>query len=158
MALSEYDPIWSEIADQWMNQIRQALGHQPARIEHIGSTSVVGLQAKPVVDIQVSVPDIADEASYRPALESLGLVLRLREEDHDFFRPPAGETRTVHVHVCEIGSPWEQEKIRFRDRLRADPELVNQYAALKRKLLVEADGVRAAYTQGKTDFILEAIK
>jgi GrpB-like predicted nucleotidyltransferase (UPF0157 family) len=123
------------------------------RLEHIGSTAVPGLPAKPVLDIQVAVPDVDDEPFYRPALESLGLVLRAREPGHRFFRPPAGEPRTVHVHVCEIGSAWEADQIRFRDVLRAERPTAQAYASLKEHLARTVGHDRAAYTSGKSDFI-----
>jgi GrpB-like predicted nucleotidyltransferase (UPF0157 family) len=110
-----------------------------------------------VIDLQVSVPDIEDEPAYRPALESLGLVLRAREPGHRFFRPPAGHPRTVHVHVCELGSTWEREHLAFRDELRARPELAAAYAGLKQGLAAAVGADRAAYTDGKSAFIRRVV-
>lgn len=122
-------------------------------MEHVGSTSIAGLIAKPILDLQISVPDIADESAYRPGLESLGLVLRQRESDHRFFRPPAGAPRLVHVHVCEKDSVWEHDVLRFRDRLRADPMLAADYATLKLSLADRFRNDRLAYNSGKSQFI-----
>ncbi|WP_207632279.1 GrpB family protein [Occultella kanbiaonis] len=144
---------WATEATRWLNRIRAAIGDPNVRLEHIGSTAVPGLPAKPVLDVQVSVPNLADEARYRPALESLGLILRVREPGHRFFRPPAGEPRTVHVHVCEIGSVWESDQLRFRDALRASPETARSYADLKQHLAEALGHDREAYTRGKSDFI-----
>lgn len=155
--LSEADPSWPEAATAWAVCIRAALTPTPARIEHIGSTAVPGLAAKPVIDLLVSVPEAGDEAAYRPGLESLGLVLRQRESDHRFFRPPASMPRTVHVHVCGIDSAREQDLLCFRDRLRADPGLARRHAELKRGLAERAGHDRAAYTEGKAAFIREVI-
>ncbi len=127
------------------------------RIEHVGSTAVKGLAAKPVVDLQVSVPDVDDESAYRPALEAFGLVLRAREPDHRFFRPPAGKPRDVHVHVCAQGSDWEQEHLLFRDYLRTHPDTASAYVQLKRDLARRVGHDRLAYNKGKATFIQRVI-
>ncbi|OIH86618.1 hypothetical protein BLJ79_01220 [Arthrobacter sp. UCD-GKA] len=151
------DPLWPEAAAEWAVRIRSAILPTLATVEHVGSTAVPGLVAKPVLDLQVAVPDITHEAAYRPGLESLGLVLRQRASEHRFFRPPAGEPRTVHVHVCGSGSAWERDHLRFRDRLRADPALAARYAALKRSLAGQVGHDRFAYNDGKSQFIADAI-
>lgn len=146
------DSAWEARGREWAQRLREALAPLDVAVDHVGSTAVPGLPAKPVLDLQVAVPDLADEAAYRPGLESLGLVLRARAADHRFFRPPASEPRTVHVHVCERGSAWEHDHVRFRDRLREDPALAAEYAELKRALSA-ASPDRAAYAEGKRAFI-----
>ena len=146
-------PRWAEEAADWLRRIGEALAEPAVRLEHVGSTAVPGLPAKPVLDLLVAVPRLDDEASYRPALESLGLVLRAREPGHRFFRPPAGEPRTVHVHVCEAGSVWESDQLCFRDALRADTGTAQAYARLKQHLAATVGHDRAAYTSGKSEFI-----
>ncbi len=156
--LHEHSPAWAELAEQWIADIRRALRPLPARIEHVGSTAVPGLVAKPVVDLMVCIPDVDDETAFRPGLESLGLVLRAREPGHRFFRPPAGQPRTVHVHVCEPGSVWERDWVVFRDRLRARPDLTAEYAQLKRRLAGELGEDRTAYTEAEATFIRSVIE
>jgi GrpB-like predicted nucleotidyltransferase (UPF0157 family) len=151
--LHEHSTEWAARADEWLGVIRGALPALDTRVEHVGSTAVPGLIAKPVIDLLVSVPELADERTYRPALESLGLVLRAREPDHLFFRPPAAHPRTVHVHVCATGSAWEREHLAFRDQLRARADIAAAYAELKVRLAVEFRSERAAYTDGKAAFI-----
>ncbi|MGH9199023.1 MAG: GrpB family protein, partial [Acidimicrobiia bacterium] len=85
--------------DEFRARLAGVLGEVAVRIDHVGSTAVPRLPAKPVIDIQVSVRDVEDEESYRDAIESLGWPLRAREQDHRFFRPPSSDERTVHVHV-----------------------------------------------------------
>ncbi|QIV87859.1 GrpB family protein [Glutamicibacter mishrai] len=155
--LVEHDPDWAIQALDWALRIQRAIGSIAESVEHIGSTAVPGLVAKPVLDLLVVVPNIADEPVYRHSLESLGLVLRQRETDHRFFRPPAGELRTVHVHVCEAGSLWEQEHLVFRDRLRADASLAGAYANLKRGLARSVGHDRLAYSAGKSQFIKDVV-
>ncbi len=77
------------------------------RIEHVGSTSVPGPAAKPIVDVQVSAADLDDEAAYVPPIEAVGLQLRSRDELHRYFRPFRGAPRDIHVHVCHVGSALE---------------------------------------------------
>jgi GrpB-like predicted nucleotidyltransferase (UPF0157 family) len=155
--LHQPSPQWIELADQWIAGVERVLSALRPRVEHIGSTAVPGLIAKPVIDLQVSVPDIEDEMAYRPALESLGLVRRAREAGHRYFRPPAGQPRAVHVHVCELGSTWERACLVLRDELRARPELAAAYAELKQRLAAAVGTDREAYTDGKSDFIRRVV-
>ena len=147
---------WAADGARWRAAIAEAVA-AAVRIEHIGSTAIPNLPAKPVIDLQLSVPDIEDETSYRPALESLGLVLRQRAPDHRFFRPPAGAPRTVHVHVCAAGSRWEHDHVRFRDLLRERPDLAAEYGRLKIDLAQRFPHDRAAYNSGKSAFIASAV-
>ena len=130
----EPDPGWTDLFEQYKAKLAYALGPVALRIDHVGSTAVPGLPAKPVIDIQVSVRDVTDESGYRPAIESVGWPLRAREPDHRFFRPPASEERSVHVHVCSAGSEWEREHLLFVAFLRAHPEQAAGYGRLKREL------------------------
>lgn len=147
---------WAAIGRRWEKRIEDALSPVAARVDHIGSTSVPGLAAKPVIDVQVQVPDLADEVTYVPVLESLGMVLRARGADFRFFRPPGGRERDVHIHVCETGSAWAVEHLAFRDALRGDPALAREYEALKRQL-AQAVVERADYNRGKESFILAVV-
>lgn len=153
IVVARSSPRWAVDARTWMRAVSNAVSDPDHRVEHIGSTSVPGLAAKPVVDILVSVTHLEHEDSYRPGIEGLGLILRAREADNRFFRPPAGRPRTVHVHVCKIGSSWESVHLRFRDALRASAELAEEYALLKKRLANEFAANREAYTRGKSDFI-----
>jgi GrpB-like predicted nucleotidyltransferase (UPF0157 family) len=154
--LRDHDPAWAALAREWIGQISHAIGASVARIEHVGSTAVPGLPAKPVIDIQVAVPALEDEMSYRPALEGLGLILRTRAPDHRFFRPPADRPRVVHVHACQRDSEWERQHLLFRDFLIDNPDWAVRYAELKRHLAM-ASPDRAAYGDGKRPFIEQAL-
>ena len=150
----EYDPEWPLVYQQWRAVVTASLGDTARRIEHVGSTSVPGLPAKPIIDIQVSVDDLFDESGYLLQLEGAGLQLRSRDDWHRYFRPFPGRPRVVHVHVCPTGSQWERAHLLFRDYLRTHPEACDAYAAAKRKAasLWADDGV--AYTDAKTEVIL----
>lgn len=157
VVLQQPSPQWVRLADRWIAAIEHALSDLRPRVEHIGSTAVPGLAAKPVIDLQVSVEDVDAEETYRPPLESLGLVVRAREPGHLFLRPPAGSPRTVHVHVCQQGSSWERDHLLFRDQLRARPEVASAYAQLKERLADDVGLDRAAYTEGKSEFIRQVV-
>lgn len=153
-----YDPSWSDAFEGWRRRLAEALGETAVRIEHVGSTAVPGLAAKPVIDVQVSVPDVEDEAAYVAAIEAIGVPLRFREPGHRYFRPAAGKPRSVQIHVCRAGSDWEREHLLFRDLLRADPELRQAYGRLKLELAEHYRDDRLAYTDAKTTFILDALE
>jgi GrpB-like predicted nucleotidyltransferase (UPF0157 family) len=118
---------------------------------------VPGLAAKPVIDIHVSVLDLADERSYLPLLESARLILRLREPGHLFLWPPPARPRDVHVHACASGSSWERNHLLFRDYLRAHPAAAARYAALKQDLIARWHDDRKAYGEAKTAFVLDTL-
>lgn len=147
---------WAEIGSGWEVRLAGLLSPLRVQVDHVGSTSVPGLAAKPIIDLQVQVPDLADESAYVPALEELGMVLRARGADFRFFRFPKGHLRNVHVHVCGLGSTWAAEHLAFRDALRQDAALAREYERLK-KNLAETVGDRAAYNLGKEPFILGVV-
>ena len=151
----DYDPRWIERYQVAAGRIREALGEGADRIEHIGSTAVPGLAAKPVIDVQVSVADVSNLDAYRPRLESVGMVHRPHPEVVDrreFFRP-AGP-RTVHVHVVDAGGELERTYLLHRDYLRAHPDAAAEYAALKRSLAAAHRYERQRYQDAKEPFIL----
>jgi GrpB-like predicted nucleotidyltransferase (UPF0157 family) len=153
----DYDPSWPERFQTWRARLADALDATATRIEHVGSTSVPGLAAKPVIDVQISVPDLTDEAAYVPAIEAAGVAFRARDAEHRYFRPGANRPRDVQVHVCQAGSQWERQHLLFRDFLRADDATRDAYARLKRDLAGRFRDDRIAYNQAKTNFILDTM-
>jgi putative glutamine amidotransferase len=154
-AIAEPDPVWPERFDEEAVRLRVALGAQVVRIEHIGSTSVPGLAAKPVVDISVGLVSMEPRSAYVPALVDLGYrtVLDPSDPDHEFAsRDLAGE-RCFHVHLCLAGSPFERRHLAFRDRLRTHPGDAAAYGDLKRRLAAAHPNDVHSYTEGKTRFI-----
>ena len=148
-----YRQEWPETYGRHRQRIAAALGASAVGIDHIGSTAVPGLAAKPIVDILVAVADSADEDSYLPAMERAGYVLRVREpgfEEHRMFRTPE---RDVHVHVLSVGSPEIERYLRLRDALRAAPFLRARYQALKQTLAAQDWQDMNAYAQAKSKMI-----
>jgi GrpB-like predicted nucleotidyltransferase (UPF0157 family) len=152
-----YDPAWAGRFGAWRDRLGGSLGAAALRIEHVGSTSVPGLAAKPVVDIQVSVAVLGQEDAYVPQCQAAGVQLRSRDREHRYFRPPASRPREVHVHVCAAGSRWERVHLLFRDYLRADPAARDAYAAMKREAALRWQDDRLAYTEAKSDLILDLL-
>jgi GrpB-like predicted nucleotidyltransferase (UPF0157 family) len=152
--LVDYDSNWPRRFEQFRSGIIRALSGAARRIEHIGSTSIPGLAAKPIIDIQVSVADMNVEATYVPCLEALGLQLRSRDALHRYFRPFPDAPREVHVHVCNVGSEWEREHLLFRDYLRGHTEEATRYAQAKWEAVrIWADD-GWGYTDAKTETVL----
>jgi GrpB-like predicted nucleotidyltransferase (UPF0157 family) len=152
-----YDPAWAGQFQAWRDRLAARLGATALRIEHVGSTSVPGLAAKPIVDIQVSVADMEREDGYVPQCEAAGLQLRSRDREHRYFRPPADRPRDVHVHVCAAGRRWERVHLLFRDYLRANPPACDAYAAMKREAAALRRDDALAYTEAKNDLILDLL-
>ena len=152
LVLADYDPQWPETYAEHQRRIHAALGPAAVQIEHIGSTSVPGLAAKPVIDVLITVEDITAEEDYLDQLLDVGYELRVREPGHRLVRTPA---RDVHVHVLEVGDEAAGDYLRFRDRLRADPEDRDLYERTKRALIEQDWADMNAYAEAKTGVIAE---
>ena len=152
----DYDPGWTRRFVSEAERIRAALPGHELLIEHIGSTAVPGLAAKPIIDILLVVVDSADEGSYLPALEAAGYALRVREPDfheHRMLRTPA---KDVHVHVFSPDSPEIGRHLLLRDRLRRDAADRELYARAKRRLAARRWPTMDHYAEAKTE-VIEAI-
>ncbi|HEX2172269.1 MAG TPA: GrpB family protein [Dehalococcoidia bacterium] len=134
--LVEYDPNWPAQFEREAAAIGSALGKRALQIEHVGSTSVPGLAAKPIIDVLLVVADSADEPAYVPAMEAADYVLCIREPDWYQHRLFSGPRVAVNVHVFATGSggPEIERMLRFRDRLRDHPADRALYERLKRQL------------------------
>ena len=153
ITIVDYDPAWPQRFRDVAGPLRQALRDVALRIDHIGSTSVPGLAAKPVIDIQISVAELEPVDPFRVPLQSLGYVYRETnpERTKRYFREPPGQPRT-HIHVRRAGSFSEQFPLLFRDYLRAHPPAAEEYAAIKRRLAAQHPHDGLAYTNAKADF------
>ncbi len=126
-----YRRSWPGRFEQERSRIAHALGPVARRIDHIGSTAVEGLIAKPIIDIDLSVDDPDAEGAYLAVLERAGYQLRVRESGHRMLRTV---TLDLHVHVCGFGSAWERRHVLFRDWLRTDERDRTLYSEVKRGL------------------------
>lgn len=149
----DYHSDWPKQFERHSQIIAAALGEAALRIEHIGSTAVPGLAAKPIVDMLLVVADSADESSYLPQMLAASYELRVREpefHEHRMFRTP---DRDVHVHVLTAGSCAIERYLLFRNRLRSNPHERQLYEATKRELASRAWADMNAYAEAKTAVI-----
>ena len=127
----DYDPQWAEVFEREAARIRGALAERALRIEHVGSTSVPGLPAKPIIDIVLVVNDSADETAYVPALAATGYRLHVREPDWFEHRMSKGPDTDINLHTFSAGCPEIDRMLMFRDWLRANPTDRQLYARTK---------------------------
>jgi len=157
--LVDYQPGWSEAFAIEKAQLARVLGGSALAIEHVGSTSVPGLAAKPILDVAIAVHSVADSLPWTDLLRGLGYTSFGDREgwgEHFFAKGP-DENRTVYLHVVPAGSARWSDYLAFRDTLRARPELREEYQALKRQLLARHGDNRTAYTEGKSALVRRVI-
>jgi GrpB-like predicted nucleotidyltransferase (UPF0157 family) len=155
--LAEYNPAWPELFRREEERIRDALGERVLRLEHIGSTSVPRLAAKPIIDVCLAVPDSSDEDAYLPALEAAGYVLRIREPDWFEHRCFKGPDTNVNLHVYSEGCQEIERNLLFRDRLRTNRTDREFYERTKRDLVMRQWKYVQNYADAKTAVIEEII-
>ena len=156
--LSGYNPEWQRIFAVEAESLRELLRDYVLEIQHVGSTSIKGLTAKPIIDIAASIRKIEDARQCVAPLESVGYEYKGENgipERHFFVK---GIPRKFHLHfVVKDGELW-RNYIKFRDRLRENAELKNEYARLKKDLAKRFEQDRAAYTESKKPFIERVLK
>jgi GrpB-like predicted nucleotidyltransferase (UPF0157 family) len=150
-----YDPEWAGEFEREAAAIRDALSDVLVRIEHVGSTAVPGLPAKPIIDIQVSVANIRARDSFVLPLERLGYLFAPDPDSphYHFFGKPAERPRRVHVHVCAAGSDEEMRHLAVREFLRSHSEEAAGYGNIKCELARLSHHDRLAYIEGKEPFM-----
>lgn len=149
----EYDPQWVRRFEDHRLRIERALRGTVSLIEHIGSTAVPGLSAKPIIDILAAVPSVDDEVSYRHSLEDAGYALRIREPGHRLFKPAA---RDVHLHLWDASDEVERH-LRFRDWLRQNAPDRQLYERTKRELAKRTWNDSNEYAEAKTEVISQIL-
>ncbi|KOY15953.1 GrpB family protein [Paenibacillus xylanivorans] len=148
--IATYDAAWRQMFLETGMTLREALGETAVRIDHVGSTSIVGMDAKPIIDIQISVTNYDGLLNYKHEIEAVGFVFREENPDKTkrYFREIPGSRRT-HVHVRQAGSFSEQMNLLFRDYLREHPEERLNYAEEKHRLMALYKDQRPKYVEGK---------
>ena len=155
--IADYDPAWPGLFQREAARIRAVLGERVVQLEHVGSTAVPGLAAKPVIDILLVVPDSGDEPAYVPDLEAAGYVLVIRQPEWHQHRMFHGPDTNVQLHVYSPGSPEIQRYLVFRDRLRSDPVDRERYQRVKRELAQRDWRYGQQYADAKTEVVEEII-
>ena len=157
--IATHEPEWKNLFMDLASKLRNSLGNLAIRIDHVGSTSVFGLDAKPIIDIQISVFNYDDAMSYKDKIESVGFVFREDNPDKTkrYFREIPG-TRRTHIHVRQAGSFSEQMNLLFRDYLRVHPADCLRYAQEKHRLMALFKDERPKYVEGKGPIVWDILQ
>ena len=157
VVIVDYDPQWPILFEEEKVRIIGVIGHAVVAVEHIGSTAVPGLGAKPIIDITVAVHRLADAQDCILPLQGLDYEYVPEYEaempDRRYFRKGPPGARTHHLHMVELATDFWERHLLFRDYLRTHPEEARQYEQLKRDLAARFDSDRSGYTEAKTSFI-----
>ncbi len=155
--LVDSDPQWPQLFEREAARVRAALGERALLLEHVGSTSVPGLAAKPRIDMLLVVADSADEPAYVPALERAGYVLHIREPDWNEHRLFKGPDTDINLHVFSSGCPEVERMLRFRDWLRSNADDRRLYEQTKRALARKNWKYVQNYADAKTAVVEEIL-
>jgi GrpB-like predicted nucleotidyltransferase (UPF0157 family) len=159
--LKDYDPEWRDLFEQEKELLEKTFGTRILAIEHIGSTAIPGIPAKPIIDINVAVSSLDDIDDFIVGLQKLGYeyIPERRFPDRQFFPKGPAELRTHHLNLVELDSEtgWRNELL-FRDYLRSHEDARSKYADVKRKLAALYANDRDEYTEQKGEFIMGIIK
>jgi len=154
-----HQATWSRLFEEEAANLQTAMGEPALLIEHVGSTAIEGMDAKPIIDLMVAVPSLAHATALVPVLEGLGY-----EDRGDggapgrlFLAKGPPSRRTHHLSLAEPTSAFWREKLRFRDYLRSHPEAAEAYRQLKRGLAARHPSDRGAYTDGKEAFVKDIL-
>ncbi len=159
MELRPYDPDWAGCFDEERARLLAALPGLIRAVEHIGSTAIPGLDAKPIIDLQAGLTALADSEQVIPKLVELGYTyMPERVFEHRIFLPRGPEERRTHyLHLLERdGEEWEV-RLRFRDALRAEAALRQEYQELKHRLALQFGHDRESYTEAKSEFVARVL-
>lgn len=160
VVIVDYDPQWPILYEEEKRLILEAVGHKVLAVEHIGSTAVRGLGAKPIIDMMTGVHKPSDADECLPLLQDIGytsVTPQPEDPDHYYCLGKGPHSVVYHLHLMKFGSySWEKHLL-FRDHLRTHPDVAQQYCEIKKKLAAKHGSDRAAYTEAKTSFIEHVI-
>lgn len=157
VSIVEYRPQWRKMFEEEKQLLQSVLDEVSAKVEHVGSTAVNGLAAKPVIDIMIGLPDFSVADDLVPSIEALGYEYIKKYENEmpfrRFFVKNLNGVRTHHIHMVEIDSEFWGRHLLFRNYLRQNPETAKKYAALKKQLAEREWEDVNEYADAKTEFI-----
>ncbi|HHY11663.1 MAG TPA: GrpB family protein [Firmicutes bacterium] len=160
--LHEHDYRWKDNAMETIYELREVFDGVATYIQHVGSTSVAHIRAKPIIDIAVAVDCFDEVMELIPQLEQAGFIHRPQNDQHwqVFFScgDEKADTRTHHIHVVRVNSTQWRDYIVFRDYLNANPDVAREYEAVKIRLMNEHRYDRLSYTEGKSEFIMDILR
>lgn len=155
--LHDYTPLWVELYREEEARIRAAVGDLILDLQHVGSTAIPGIKAKPILDMMAGVARLEEALLCRAPLEAIGYDYAVHAGITNDYVFGKGVARTHLLHVVEYGSAEWTAHLRFRDRLRNEPELAQEYERLKEELSLKFSDNRAEYTEAKSEFICKVI-
>ena len=156
--LAPHTELWHQLFGEEEARLRDAIGEHVVAIEHVGSTAICGLSAKPIIDIAAAAREVSDaERCVRP-LENIGYQYRGENGIVGRYYFVKGEPRTHHLHMVGVSSDFWKNHLLFRDYLRKHREVAEEYERVKRDLAIQHERDREAYTEGKSRFIEEVLK
>ena len=156
VVILDYDPRWPNLYEEEKRRILEAIGHKVLAIEHIGSTAIPGLGAKPIIDMMAGVHQPSDADECIPLLKDIGYTSVTPQPDdleHYYCLGKGSHSVGYHLHLIKFGSYSWKKHLLFRDYLRAHPDVAQHYYEIKKRLTAEYGYDRAAYTKAKTSFI-----
>ena len=160
--LKPHDPQWAQLYERERARLAAALGNRVLDLQHVGSTAISGIRAKPILDIAAAVASYEAAAICIAPLEALGYSYRgengIPRRRYFVLRAPDGEMTLVHLHMLEVESAEWANHLLFRDYLRAHPQEAQAYQALKERLMARYPHDRGAYTEGKGAFIMRVLE
>ncbi|MCX6798297.1 MAG: GrpB family protein [Candidatus Falkowbacteria bacterium] len=157
--LNEYDPNWHRSFVQEAKKLKRVFGQDALNIQHVGSTAIRGILAKPIIDIGIIVPSLRIAKSYTKKLKDIGYELKPEDKkERLFFTKGPAEKRTHYLHLGKIGSGYVEDMISFRDYLLEHKDIAKQYSQLKTKLAEKYKDAREVYAQKKKKMIEQIIK
>jgi GrpB-like predicted nucleotidyltransferase (UPF0157 family) len=157
VVIADYDPAWADWYETAAARVRDALGDQVLELHHVGSTSVPGLPAKPLIDINLVVADTTDEDAYVPPLEAIGYILRVREPEWYEHRLLRGNDPPVNLHVFPPDCEEVEKMVRFRDHLRTNAADRELYERTKRELAAKEWKYVQNYADAKSEVVQEIL-
>ncbi len=159
VSLEPYDPAWREAYEREVERLDPLVGDDVRRFEHVGSTAVEGLPAKPIVDVFAVVDDVDAARDLLPVLEANGYEYRPKDDESERLHCSKGppETRTHYLKLVEADTTFYGETVAFRDYLREHPDVAAAYAERKRELAERYPDDRDAYTAAKADFVADVL-
>ena len=161
--LADHNPEWGKIAAHAVERLWRVFGSVAKDIQHIGSTAVKNIKAKPIIDIAVGVEVFDDIESLTPVMEQGGFIVEYAVKENEWhgfrvFADAEHSIRTYNIHVIKSNSAKWHEFICFRDYLNLNPHAARKYETLKLKIIEETSGKHSDYKENKHDFIQQVLK
>jgi len=160
LTIVPYQSGWIELFEQEASRLRKALGKKALRIEHIGSTSIPNMAAKPIIDIMIAVESLAQAIEHVPLIEDLGYVYKPHDtvpERMFFAKENQPEIRTHHLNLTEPGSGFWKNQLAFRNYLRTHDEIAAEYITLKKRIAEEYGRTQQLDPDAKTAFVTRVL-